>query len=320
MMSNLPTRLRKNKYIRSLVQETHLSLNDFVQPIFVTYSSIKTEINYMPGQFHIPLNGIELEIERIVKSGIKAILLFGIPEKKDEVGTDAFNNNGIIQKAVRKIKKYFPNLIIITDVCFCQYTNHGHCGIIETDGVINRKKSLMYLTKQVISHADSGVDFVAPSCMIDEMVLTIRRSLDNKNYENVGIISYSVKFSSSFYGPFRSAVNSVPKFGDRKSYQLNPGNTREPLLEAKLDEKEGADIIMIKPALSYLDIIHQVKNIIRCPIAAYQVSGEYSMIKATASKGWINENDCILESLTSIKRAGADLIFTYFATKLSKII
>jgi len=319
-MSKLPTRLRRNPILRRLVQETELSINDLVQPIFVTYSNEKTEILSMPGQYHIPLDIIEKEIKRLVNVGINAIILFGIPEKKDEKGLDAIDDNGIVQQAVRKIKQHFPELLIITDVCFCQYTTHGHCGILDKKGLINRRKSLEYLQKQVISHVNAGSDVVAPSCMIDEMIKYIRDVLDNNQHEDIGILSYAVKYASSFYGPFRDAAHSTPKYGDRQSYQIYPGNIKEALKEAKIDEDEGADIIMVKPATPYLDVIHQVKNLVQCPVAAYQVSGEYAMIKSASEKGWIDEDTCILESLIGIKRAGANFIVTYFATSAAQLI
>ena len=319
-MSQLPTRLRRNSILRKLVQETRLSRHDLVQPIFVTCSSKKTEIISMPNQYHIPLNIIEKEIEKVIKCGINSIILFGIPEKKDDEASDTISDNGIVQQAVRKIKKFFPDLLIITDVCFCQYTTHGHCGILDKNGMIDRKKSLKQLQKQVLSHANAGSDIVAPSCMIDEMIKYIRETLDDNIYEDIGILSYAVKFASAFYGPFRIAADSTPQHGNRKSYQLSPENIKEALKEAQIDECEGADVIMVKPALPYLDVIHQVKNIVKCPVAAYQVSGEYAMIKSAGEKGWIDENLCILESLTGIKRAGANFIITYFATHVGDLI
>jgi len=319
-MSKLPTRLRRNPILRQLVQETHLSISDLVQPIFVTYSNEKTEILSMPGQYHIPLDIIEKEVEQLVDVGISAIILFGIPASKDEKGLDTINDKGIVQQAIKKIKQHFPDLLVITDVCFCQYTTHGHCGILDDKGLINRKESLEYLQKQVISHANAGADVVAPSCMIDEMIKYIREVLNNSGYEDISILSYAVKYASSFYGPFRDAAHSTPKHGDRQSYQIYPGNIQEALKEAKIDEDEGADIIMVKPALPYLDVIHQVKNIVQCPVAAYQVSGEYTMIKVASEKGWLDEDKCIIESLTGIKRAGANFIITYFAVNAAQLI
>ena len=268
-----PCRLRRTAYFRDLVRETRLSVDDFIRPIFATYRSKCLEIKSMPGQFHFPLNEIEKTIEGSMKLGIKGIILFGIPETKDETGTDTVNENGIIQQAVRRIRGSFPELIIITDACFCQYTIHGHCGILDKNGNIDRKSSLKQLQEQAISHVKAGADFVAPSCMIDGMVQYIREALDNGGYEDRGILSYAVKFASAFYGPFRDAVDSLPRQGDRKSYQLDPGNIREALKEAQMDQNEGADIIMVKPALAYLDIIREVKNKVSCPVAAYQVSG-----------------------------------------------
>ena len=314
------SRLRRTPCMRNLIRETRLSVDDFIRPIFVTHNNKRLEIESMPGQFHFPLDQIEKTIEESMKLGIKGIILFGIPEIKDDTGTDTINENGIIQKAVRKLRKYFPELIIITDACFCQYTTHGHCGILDENGSIDRIGSLKQLQEQAISHANAGADFVAPSCMIDGMVQYIREALNKKGYGDKGILSYAVKYASSFYGPFRHAVNSTPKEGDRKSYQLDPGNIREALNEAQIDVDEGADIVMVKPALPYLDIIRDIKNHVSCPVSAYQVSGEYAMIKAAAQNNWINENQSMMESLLGIKRAGADIIITYFADDAAKLI
>ena len=315
-----PSRLRRTVSLRKLVRETRLSVDDLIRPIFVTHRNKRLEIESMPGQFQFTLNEIEKTIEGSIKLGINGIILFGVPETKDETGTDTINENGIIQKAVRKIRGSFPELMIITDACFCQYTIDGHCGILDKNGSIDRKSSLKQLQKQAISHVGAGADFVAPSCMIDGMVKYIREALDNNGYENRGILSYAVKYGSAFYGPFREAVDSAPKQGDRKSYQMDPGNVREALKEAQIDEDEGADIIMIKPALPYLDVIREVKNQVSCPVAAYQVSGEYAMIKAAAQNNWIDENESIMESLIGIKRAGADIIITYFADAAARLI
>ena len=314
------SRLRRTASIRSMVRETRLSVDDLIRPIFVTHCNKRLEIESMPGQFHFPLDEIEKTIEESMKLGIKGIILFGIPDTKDETGTDTVNENGIVQQAVRKLRKFFPELIIITDACFCQYTIHGHCGILDENGNINRKNSLKQLQNQALSHTGAGADFVAPSCMIDEMVKYIREALDKKGYEDRGILSYAVKYASAFYGPFRHAVNSAPKEGDRKSYQLDPGNFREALKEALMDQDEGADIIMVKPALPYLDVIREIKNKISCPIAAYQVSGEYAMIKAAAQNSWMDENKSMMESLLGIKRAGANIIVTYFADAAARLI
>ena len=315
-----PSRLRRTVAIRSLARETRLSIDNLIRPIFVTYRNKCLEIESMPGQFHYPLDEIEKTIEDSIKLGINGIILFGIPSSKDEIGTDTIRENGIIQKAVKKIRGSFPELIIVTDVCFCQYTTHGHCGILNHNGDIDKISSLKQLQKQALSHVGAGADFVAPSCMIDGMVKYIREALDNNGYENRGILSYAVKYGSAFYGPFREAVDSAPKQGDRKSYQMDPGNVREALKEAQIDEDEGADIIMIKPALPYLDVIREVKNQVSCPIAAYQVSGEYAMIKAAAQNNWIDENESMIESLLGIKRAGADIIITYFADSAARLI
>ena len=315
-----PSRLRRTASLRNLVRETRLCVDDLIRPIFVTHRNKHLAIESMPGQFHFPLDQIEKTIETSMKLGVNGIILFGIPEAKDETGTDTINENGIIQRTVRMIRKSFPELIIITDACFCQYTTHGHCGILDENGNIDRNSSLKQLQAQAISHVNAGADFVAPSCMIDGMVQYIREALDNSGYEDRGILSYAIKYASAFYGPFRDAVNSAPQQGDRKSYQLDPGNIREALKEAKMDQDEGADIIMVKPALPYLDVIRGVKKQVTCPVAAYQVSGEYAMIKAAAQNSWMDENKSMMESLLGIKRAGADIIITYFADAAARLI
>ena len=315
-----PARLRRTATLRNLVRETRLSIDDLIRPIFVTHRNKTLAIKSMPGQFHFPLDAIEKTVEESMKLGISGIILFGIPDTKDETGTDTVNENGIIQQAVRKILNSFPDLIIITDACFCQYTTHGHCGILNENGNIDRKSSLKQLQEQAISHVIAGADFVAPSCMIDKMVQYIREALDKNGYEDRGILSYAIKYASAFYGPFRDAVDSAPQKGDRKSYQLDPGNIREALKEAQMDEDEGADIIMVKPALPYLDVIREVKKQVSCPVAAYQVSGEYAMIKAAAQNSWIDGNKSMMESLLGIKRAGADIIITYFADATARLI
>ena len=315
-----PDRLRKNPSIRALIRETRLSVEQIIRPIFVTSKSEKVEIPSMPGQFHFPLDKIEQTIENSLRLGINAVMLFGIPSSKDEWGSDTVNDLGIIQQTTRIIRKSFPDLIIFTDACFCQYTTHGHCGIIDSHGNIDRLKSLSQLQKLSISYADAGSDFISPSCMIDGMVKYIRESLDENGFEDRGILSYSAKFESAFYGPFREAADSSPQRGDRKKYQMDPCNIREAIKEAKLDEDEGADIIMIKPALPYLDVISKVKEKVLSPVAAYQVSGEYSMIKSASNHNWIDGDRSILESLLSIKRAGADIIITYFADDVYRLI
>ena len=315
-----PSRLRRTASLRNLVRETRLCVDDLIRPIFVTHRNKHLAIESMPGQFHFPLDQIEKTIEASIKLGVNGIILFGIPKTKNETGTDTINENGIIQRTVRMIRKSFPELIIITDACFCQYTTHGHCGILDENGNIDRNSSLKQLQAQAISHVNAGADFVAPSCMIDGMVQYIREALDNSGYEDRGILSYAIKYASAFYGPFRDAVNSAPQQGNRKSYQLDPGNIREALKEAKMDQDEGADIIMVKPALPYLDVIRGVKKQVTCPVAAYQVSGEYAMIKAAAQNSWLDENKSMMESLLGIKRAGADIIITYFADAAARLI
>jgi len=320
MLFQKPSRLRKTASLRNLVRETRLSVDALIRPIFVIHHNKRLKIESMPGQFYFPLDEIQQTIEKSLKLGINGVLLFGIPSMKDEFGSDTINDNGIIQQAVRKIRQSFPELIIITDACFCQYTNHGHCGIINKDGNIDQKSSLIKLQIQALSHADSGADFIAPSCMLDGMVKYIRKALDKGGYEDKGILSYTAKYASAFYGPFRDAVDSAPQYGSRKSYQMDPGNIREALKEAQMDVDEGADIIMVKPALPYLDVIKEVKKQISCPVAAYQVSGEYAMIKAVAQNHWMDENESMMESLLGIKRSGADIIITYFADTAARII
>ena len=313
-------RLRANSNIRSMVAETSLSANDFILPIFVVEGeNIKTEISSMPGCFHYSLDRLEEIIKEVKDSGVKGVLLFGIPEHKDACGSESFNDNGIVQKAVRKIKEIDPSIYVITDVCMCEYTSHGHCGILDGEYVDN-DKTLEYLGKISVSHAKAGADMIAPSDMMDGRIGYIRDALDENGFEEVPIMSYSAKYCSSFYGPFREAADSAPQFGDRKTYQMDPANRREALREVYMDLDEGADIIMVKPALSYLDIIREVRNNIDAPVAAYSVSGEYSMVKAAAQAGFIDEERVVMEMLTSIKRAGADIIITYYAIYAANIL
>lgn len=308
-----PRRLRKNELIRSLVRETSLDINDFVYPLFITYGkSIKQPIESMPGVFRFSVDKVLQEIKECIDIGIKAFMLFGIPEHKDEEGSDTWSDNGIIQTSLKAIKDKFPEVYLITDVCFCEYTSHGHCGIIK-DNDVDNDLTLENLKKQVVSHAKHGADMVAPSGMMDGMVKAIRQALDENGFYNIPIMSYSAKYASKFYGPFRDAADSTPSFGDRKTYQMDPANKKEAMLEMDLDFEQGADIIMIKPALSYLDIIHIAKERYNIPIAAYNVSGEYAMVKAAHKLGFINGIDVMHEILLSIKRAGADIIITYFA-------
>jgi len=313
-----PRRLRRTENIRSLVRETHLTVNDLIYPLFICEGkNVKQEIRSMPEVYRFSIDKALEEIKEATQLGIKAVLLFGIPDKKDEVGTSAYIEKGIIQKAVRAIKDKFPELIVITDVCLCEYTSHGHCGIIK-NGEVDNDLTLEVLAKIAVSHAKAGADIVAPSDMMDGRVERIREALDEAGFSHVSIMSYAVKYCSAFYGPFREAAESAPKFGDRRSYQMDPANSREALREASLDIEEGADIIMVKPAMPYLDIIKMLRNEFNYPIAAYQVSGEYAMIKAASKLGWLDEEKILWESLISIKRAGADLIITYFAKKIAE--
>jgi porphobilinogen synthase len=308
-----PRRLRRNDAIRDLVRETNLSVNDLILPLFVVEGkNIKNPISSMPGNDQLSIDLLIKEILEIRKLGIQSIILFGIPDHKDATGSDAVNEGGIIQRAVMAVKEAVPEMYVITDVCFCEYTDHGHCGAI-ADGTVDNDATLRMLSDQVITHAKAGADMVAPSGMMDGMVGAIRKGLDDNNFENIPIMSYAAKYASGFYGPFREAAESTPQFGDRRAYQMDPANSREAMYEVELDVNEGADIIMVKPALSYLDIIHKVKSQINLPVAAYNVSGEFSMVKAAAKLGWIDEQKVAMEILTSIKRAGADLILTYYA-------
>jgi porphobilinogen synthase len=313
-------RLRKSEGIRRLVRETQLSVDDFVYPLFVEEgANIETEIVSMPGIKRFSLDRISKELDEVVALKIPAVLLFGIPSKKDDQGTETWNDNGIMQQAIRFIKKNYPSLYVITDVCFCEYTCHGHCGIIH-DNDVDNDATLVNLAKQVISHAKAGVDMVAPSGMMDGTIDMVRQSLDNSGFVNLPIMAYSVKYASAFYGPFRDAADSAPTFGDRKTYQMDAANRDEGVREATFDDQEGADILMVKPALSYLDIIRDLKNNFDRPIACYNVSGEYAMIKAAAEKGWIDGEKVMMESLLSMKRAGADIIITYFAKEATRIL
>jgi porphobilinogen synthase len=313
-------RLRKHAALREMFRETHLHRSDFIYPLFVVEGSdVKNEISSMPGQFQMSVDNVLRECEELQKLGLNSILLFGIPADKDEVGSGAYDENGIIQKALRAIKKDFPEMIAITDVCLCEYTSHGHCGVIENGDVLN-DATLDLLVKEALSHARAGADIIAPSDMMDGRIGAIRAALDKDGFADMPIMAYSAKYSSAFYGPFREAAESAPQFGDRKSYQMDPPNSDEAIREIALDIQEGADIVMVKPALSYLDIIRRAKDEFNMPIAAYNVSGEYSMIKAAAANGWLDGECVMLEVLTSIKRAGADVIITYFAKEAARIL
>lgn len=319
-MFNRTRRLRKTENIRRLVRETKLTVDDLIYPLFIEEGEgIEQEIPSMPGIKRFSLDTISKELDEVVALNIPAVLLFGIPTNKDEEGSETWNDDGIMQQAVRFIKKNYPSLYVITDVCFCEYTSHGHCGIIH-DNDVDNDATLPNIAKQVVSHAKAGVDMVAPSGMMDGMITTIREALDNTGFENIPIMSYAVKYASAFYGPFRDAADSAPTFGDRRTYQMDPSNRDEGLREATFDDQEGADILMVKPALSYMDIIRDLKNTFDRPIACYNVSGEYAMVKAAAEKGWIDGERIMMESLLSMKRAGADIIITYFAKEVAKVL
>ena len=323
-MATYPTkrlrRLRYNPLIRNMVRETILTKNDLIYPLFVVPGKgIKNPVKSMPGVYQLSIDNLIKECEEVVLLGIPAIILFGIPEHKDEKGSEAYDDNGIIQKAVREIKAKVKDLVVITDVCLCEYTSHGHCGLLNGEEILN-DETVSLLAKEAISHAEAGADMIAPSDMMDGRVAAIRKSLDYKGFTNIPIMSYAVKYSSGYYGPFRDAADSAPSFGDRRSHQMDIANRDEAIREAESDVEEGADIIMVKPAGPYLDIIRRVKDKFEMPTAAYQVSGEYSMIKAAAQNNWIDGERVMLESLISIKRAGADMILTYFAKDVAKWI
>ena len=315
-----PRRLRRSATIRRMVRETALTTADFIYPMFVSPGKgVRQEVAAMPGVSRLSVDLLVEEVKSVWDAGVPAVLLFGLPQKKDETGSEAASPRGAVQQAVRALKKALPELVVITDVCLCGYTSHGHCGIVHK-GEIDNDATLEVLAQAALSHAEAGADIVAPSDMMDGRVGAIREALDDRGFEMVGILSYAVKYASAFYGPFREAAESAPKYGDRRGYQMDPANTREAMREATLDVEEGADILMVKPALPYLDIISQLAGEFDLPIAAYQVSGEYSMIKAAAAQGWLDEQAVLLESLTAIKRAGADMILTYFAKDAAKII
>ena len=319
-MINRTRRLRKTENIRRLVRDNKLTIDDLIYPLFIEEGeNIETEIKSMPGIKRFSLDKISTELDEVTSLNIPAVLLFGIPSKKDDVGSETWNDHGIVQQAIRFIKKNYPKLYVITDVCFCEYTSHGHCGVIHNNDVDN-DATLVNIAKQTISHAKAGADMVAPSGMMDGTIITMREALDNTGYYDLPIMAYSVKYSSAFYGPFRDAADSAPAFGDRKTYQIDPANRDDAMREAAFDDAEGADILMVKPALSYLDIIRDLKNNFDRPIACYNVSGEYAMIKAAGEKGWIDEERVMMESLLSMKRAGADIIITYFAKEVARIL
>ena len=313
-------RLRYNSVLRQMVTETKLSVDDFVMPLFVcTGTNVRNHINSMPGNYQLSVENTVEECKKIYASGVKAVLLFGIPAHKDEDGSVACEHDGIVQQAIRAIKKEVPGMYIIADVCNCEYTTHGHCGTI-IDGDVDNDTTLVTLAKQAVSLAEAGADMIAPSDMMDGRVGRIREQLDKHHFEKIPIMSYAAKYASGFYGPFREAAESAPKFGNRATYQMNPANSNEALREVELDIMEGADIVMVKPALSYLDVIYRVKNEFRMPVAAYNVSGEFSMVKAAAQNDWIDGERVMMEILTSIKRAGADIIITYHAVEAANVL
>ncbi|UGB29703.1 porphobilinogen synthase [Metabacillus sp. B2-18] len=313
-------RLRNSNNLRAMVRETHLRPEDFIYPIFVVEGdNKKNEVPSMPGVYHLSLDLLNQEIEEVISLGVKSVILFGVPDEKDDVGTQAYHDNGIVQRATRQVKESFPELVVVADTCLCQYTDHGHCGIVENGQVLN-DPTLDLLARTAISQAKAGADIIAPSNMMDGFVAAIRHGLDEAGFEHIPVMSYAVKYASAFYGPFRDAAHSTPQFGDRKTYQMDPANRDEALREAQSDLEEGADFLIVKPALSYLDIIRDVKNQFNVPIVAYNVSGEYSMIKAAAQNGWVDEKALVMEMLVGMKRAGVDLIITYFAKDAARWI
>lgn len=313
-------RLRSSEQLRQLVRETTLGIDDLIHPLFVTHGTgVENPISSMPGHRQLSRDNLVRECEEIHALGIKAVLLFGIPKSKDEVGSEAYARDGVIQEAVRSLKDAIPQLLVVTDVCLCEYTSHGHCGVTKNNDVDN-DATLELLEQMALSHAEAGADIIAPSDMMDGRVGAIRQVLETNGFENVPIMSYAAKYASSFYGPFREAAESAPQFGDRKTYQMDPANVLEAIREIRLDVEEGADIIMIKPAIPYLDIITRIRWELDVPVAAYNVSGEFSMVKAAAQQGWIDGERVMMECLVSIKRAGADLIITYFAKEAAKIL
>jgi len=323
-----PRRLRQNPALRAMVRETELNPQDFIYPLFVRHGTGRTPIESMPGIDQLSVDETVVEARKAASLGIPAVILFGIPAEKDPVGLENFAMDGIVQQAVRAIKKSVPDLVVVTDVCLCEYPDHGHCGILNTgeryrpelpEGYVLNDATLEILSKVAVSHAEAGADMIAPSGMMDGMVAAIRKALDQTGFENLPILSYAVKFASGYYGPFREAAEGAPKFGDRSTHQMDPANVKEALREAALDVREGADMLMVKPALAYLDVIRVIKDAFpELPLAAYNVSGEYAMIKAAAQNGWIDEQKVVLETLTAIKRAGADLILTYHALSAAR--
>jgi porphobilinogen synthase len=323
-MAGFPTyrarRMRRTERLRRMVRETTIEPGDFVAPLFVTYEDGRHPVEAMPGVEQLSVKAVAEEASRLESMGVGAVLLFGLPEMKDPRGSGAYASDGVVQRAVRAIKQEAEGLIVITDVCMCEYTDHGHCGLLSPSGEVDNDSTLELLARAAVSHVEAGADMVAPSDMMDGRVGAIREALDAAGFHNTPIMSYAVKYASAFYGPFREAADSAPQFGDRRGYQMDAANADEGLREARLDIEEGADIVMVKPALPYLDVISRVKRETGYPVAAYHVSGEYSMIKAAAERGWIDEERVLVESMISIRRAGADLIVTYFAAQLAALL
>ena len=315
-----PRRLRESPLLRSMVRETALRIDDFVYPLFAVHGrGVREPISSMPGQFRLSIDELLKECKDAASMGIPAVLLFGLPRDKDPRGTEAYAEDGIIQQAVRAVKDTIPDLLVITDVCLCEYTSHGHCGVVE-DGRIKNDPTLELIARTAVSHAEAGADLIAPSDMMDGRVAAVREGLDESGFPETPIMAYSAKYASAFYGPFREAADSTPQFGDRRSYQMDPANAMEAMREVALDVDEGADIVMVKPALPYLDVIARVKGEFGLPVAAYSVSGEYAMLKAAGQLGWLDEDRAVLEALTGIRRAGADIIITYFAKDAARLI
>ncbi len=315
-----PRRLRKGKTLREMVRETTLSPRDFIYPMFVKPGKgIRDPISSMPGQYQFSVDTLVQEAKDAWELGIPAVILFGLPDSKDPVGSRSWAPDGIVQQAVAALKESNPDMLVITDVCMCEYTDHGHCGVIK-DGDVDNDATLELLSKQAVSHARAGADLVAPSDMMDGRVAAIRKALDGEGFKDTGILSYAVKYASGFYGPFREAADSAPRFGDRSSYQMDPANAREALREVELDLDEGADMVMVKPAMAYLDVVRLVKEVSLVPVAAYNVSGEYAMVKAAEARGWIDGTRIMMEILMAIKRAGADIILTYFAKEAARLL
>ena len=317
-LTRRPRRLRGSEHLRSMVRETRLGRDDLIMPVFVTAEdNVRREIPSMPGIYQHSLDELDRELDALAEAGVFRLILFGIPSDKDPVGSDTFRDDGIIQRALRHIRDYDSRFYLVTDVCFCEYTDHGHCGVVDDEGHLDNDATLKNLQKQAVSHARAGADMLAPSGMIDGMIGAMRTALDDADHSDVPIMSYAVKYHSAFYGPFRDAVESAPDFGNRSTYQMDPANSREARVEARLDVEQGADLLMVKPALAYLDIVRDIRQSFDLPLACYNVSGEYAMVKAAADRGWVDELGVAHEKLLSMKRAGADLILSYFARDLA---